>query len=172
MAPRRQDIDEFSVQMQSADTGSVPASPLNKSLASWRLGGFFSSNVAIILAVMAPLAGGRSLLQGPAAWGLAGWLSLAAVLAGLVALSAGYSRDLAAGVRWLAWLGLGTAPLWSAGPLLGAAPAWVWVSLAYLVVIPAVAAAGRVSYLRGSSWLPVITCWGLAGLAALSALLR
>ena len=36
-----------------------------------------STSVAVLLAVVAPLAGGRSLLQGEAGWGLSGWLSSA-----------------------------------------------------------------------------------------------
>ena len=65
-----------------------------------------SISVAITLAVMAPLASGKTLLQTGAEWGVAGWLSLAAVGVGLVALSTS-AQSLAASLRWLAWFGLG-----------------------------------------------------------------
>jgi hypothetical protein len=132
-----------------------------------------SAGLAIVLAVMAPLAGGRSLLQGDAAWGLSGWLSLAAVAAGLLSILALGTRDPASGgLRWLGWFGLAAAPLWTSGALPVAGPAWVWVSLSYLAAILVLAGLGRTSYLRRRPWLPVTTCWALAALSVLAALLR
>jgi hypothetical protein len=131
-----------------------------------------SANVALLLAVVAPLAGGRSLLQGEAGWGLSGWLSTAAVAASLVGLLAGCPRGPAASVRWLAWLGLGATPVWASLGLTLPGPAWAWVSVAYLAAMLALAGVGRAGYIRERPWLPAATCWGLGALSALAALLR
>ncbi|MFL5734430.1 MAG: hypothetical protein ACJ78Q_14690 [Chloroflexia bacterium] len=130
-----------------------------------------SANVAVVLAAAAPLAGGRGLLQPASAYGSVGWLSACAVAAGLVALLGGYARDPAAAVRWLAWFGLALAPLWASSGLRAVELPWVWVGVAYLVGIMGLAGLGATGYLRRRPWLPVITCWGLAALSVLAALL-
>lgn len=122
--------------------------------------------VAITLAVLAPLAGGNRLLETEEGT-LSGWVALAAVGAGLVALWESAGRDLSGGTRWLAWLGLGAGPLWSLGiPVEGI----YWASGVFIFGILGAAAVVRVVPARGKRSLAAIA-WLGAALALLSALL-
>jgi hypothetical protein len=69
------------------------------------------AEVALALAVMAPLASERALLGTAASTGLAGWLVLPAVVPALSTAVHGTSNP-AASMRWLGWLGLLAAPVW------------------------------------------------------------
>lgn len=124
--------------------------------------------VAITLALVAPLAGGRSLLATGDTSSLAAWLSAFAVSIGLAALAPTVRDSLAGGVRWLAWLGVALAPLWSQPYIAGV----VGASIAYLLLIALLAALGKATYARdGRARLLLAITWGLAALALLAALL-
>jgi hypothetical protein len=123
--------------------------------------------VAITLAIMAPLAGGRGLLSS-GDWGPAGWIALAAVVAGLASLSGRAVGDLAGSIRLLAWFGLAAYPVWSSGNLLPQAGV-VWTSLVYAAAIALIAGPIRHAAVKSSRGVPVLPaiCWGLSVLALL-----
>ncbi len=126
------------------------------------------AGVAVTLAIMAPVAGRRALLTTSGTPSLADWLSLLAVGVGLAKLARPSGRDLAGSVRWLAWLGLGAAPLWGVTPTLSA----LWVSLAYAVAILVVAVVTRLFGKEATGRLALATTWSLAALSLVAALLR
>ncbi len=145
---------------------------------------FAHIEVAMALAVLAPAAGGEGLLGGYAAHTPAGWLALAAVLVGLTCLWSLEVGCLADGVRWLVWLGLGAAPLWTVWARHTPAPTgpagMVWTGLVYAVAIGLAAGAGRLvaATQRGAPadrpmWPPRLAglAWGLAAGSLLAALL-
>jgi hypothetical protein len=126
--------------------------------------------VAITLAIMAPLAGGRGLLSA-GDWGPAGWIALAAVVAGLASLPGPSVSDLAGNLRLLAWFGLAAYPVWSSGSLLPQVGV-VWASLVYAAAIALIAGPIRLAAVKNSLRVPVLPaiCWGLSVLALLLAL--
>ncbi len=128
-----------------------------------------SLSVAITLAAMTPVAGGKGLFIREPGIGLADWLSASAVVAGLVGLLPGAARDLSGAVRWLAWLGLGIAPLWGIQPavLLGV----YWVSLVYLVAVAILAGLGLAARRRGGTGTISLIAWSLALASLVAALL-
>lgn len=151
-------------------------------------------NVGIAVAVVAPLARGTALLAKIEAVSISGVLSMLATTLGLAALSSGIGRDYSAGVRWMVWLGLGFAPVWSASEELRLAPGLLWVSMVYAVVISlftlatrlsrsafdgkdwAVAVGDQGSGIGGRESAAVTAClffavWGAAAVSLLAALL-
>ena len=124
------------------------------------------------LAVLSPLARGRSLLEEAIGWETSGVLSILCVAAGLAALSASEASGLSGNVRWLAWLGLGFAPLWT-GWAQPPVPGVYWVSLVYALGIAGLAGVGKLVHVRfnGRETYSAIVVWGLAILSLLAALL-
>lgn len=112
-------------------------------------------NLAIVLALMSPLASQRGIVLGIGEPGVVDYLAGAAVVAGLVGLfdSVGYGWSRAA--RWLAW--------WGAGMALGMVPGGMWG----FVSLPAALALGRIA--QRLVWGRYATL--LAYLLALAALL-
>jgi hypothetical protein len=85
--------------------------------------------VAIVLALMSPVALQRGLMPGGADPGAVGYLAGAAVLAGLVGLFGGVGNGWSNAARWLAW--------WGAAFALGLMPGgtWGWISLPAALVL-------------------------------------
>lgn len=125
------------------------------------------AGTAITLAIMAPLAGGQSLLDAGGGVTIAHWLSLLAVAAGLAALAADGAPSLSGGVRWLGWLGLGAAPIWHQSLISNA----LWASLAYAVAIGVIAWVSGVVWRRANSMVAVGMAFGLSAGSLLAALL-
>ena len=128
-----------------------------------------SVSVALTLAVCAPLAGRAGLLATSGEAGLSTWLSMAAVLVGLLALALQGLLALSSDVRWLAWLGLGAQPLWTLtrAPVQGI----YWVTLVYLLAIGAASILSRRPALKSNAGRIIAIVWALAGMSLLSALL-
>jgi hypothetical protein len=129
-------------------------------------------SVGMALAVLSPLAGESGLLSEARSWEVSSALSMVCVAVGLVALSSRVGRDLPGAVRWLAWLGLGLAPVlagWGE-PFL---PGIYWTSLVYAAAIAIFAVAGRFTSILGPDKdLRLVTLtWGVATLSLLAALL-
>jgi hypothetical protein len=133
-------------------------------------------SAGITLALLAPLARGRSLLLtggDGAVWNLSSVLSVLAVMAGLAALSTSAALDdLPGAARWLAWLGLGLAPVWASWvqpPL----PGIYWVSLTYALAIVMLSISGRAisAYARDKGATIAVGVWVLTTLSLLAALL-
>ena len=121
--------------------------------------------LAILTAVVAPVAGQRTLLDVNA--GLSGWISLLAVLVGMAALAPQAANGLALAVRLVGWLGLTSTPLWSLPRLED--PVRVVVTYTMLVLMAAVG--GRLFLKRiNRGWSMVAVCT-LAALSLLAALL-
>jgi hypothetical protein len=129
-------------------------------------------SVGMALAVLSPLARESGLLSEARSWEVASALSMVCVAVGLVALSGGVGRDLPGAVRWLAWLGLGFAPVlagWGE-PLL---PGIYWTSLIYATAIAIFAVAGRFTsiYAPAKDLRLVTLTWGVSTLSLVAALL-
>lgn len=128
----------------------------------------------ITLALLSPLTQGQTLLllSDEAIWGVSSALSVLSVALGLAALSTAIKRDMSGAVRWLAWLGLGLAPVWTAWaqpPL----PGIYWTSLVYTFAIAILAIIGKFMSARIRNREAVVTgVWALAVLSLLAALLR
>lgn len=124
--------------------------------------------VCVSLALLAPLAGGRSLLHTVDTWTPADLIAALTVLIGLAALYPSVVHSLSGGVRWLAWLGLALIPLWSQ-PFV---PGVLGVSVSYLLFIGLLALLSRVAqrWDNGAKGM-AIAAWGFAILALLTALL-
>jgi hypothetical protein len=123
--------------------------------------------VAITLALLVPAIGERALLAAGSDGGLPTWLSMLAVGVGLAVLVPSATRDLAAGVRWLGWLGL----LISDFGFRISDFAWLWASLAYALGIGILAWTGKSLAARVGDDVGVAITWGLVGLSLLVALL-
>ena len=126
--------------------------------------------VSITVALLAPVARGVSLLDGAPTWNLSSIFSMLCVAVGLAALSGRAARNLASAARWLAWLGLGFAPLladWVAIPL----QRLILASLVYAAGIVILAGGSRLVHLdpRDARWIMVV--WALAPVSLLAALL-
>jgi hypothetical protein len=126
--------------------------------------------VAIALAILAPLASGQALLSAPLNRGAPGWLALGAVVVGLCAISNSTTLTLPGALRWLAWLGLAADEFWAS---IDSQPEWFWLgaaSLAYAFAIATIAGAGRLAVVRRNRTAMLAICWGLAALALVWAL--
>ncbi|MEA2572741.1 MAG: hypothetical protein QOH93_39 [Chloroflexia bacterium] len=116
-------------------------------------------NVAIVLALMSPVAAQRGLVTGPAAEGVIGYLAGAAVLAGLVGLFDSMGEGWSQAARWLAWWGVAFA--------LSMLPAGVWGLLTLPLALGLGWGARRLAWSRYVALL----AWLLATSALLTALL-
>jgi hypothetical protein len=116
-------------------------------------------NLAIVLALISPVASQRGLVLGTAEPDAVGYLAGAAVLSGLVGLfeSVGYGWSRAA--RWLAW--------WGAGMAIGMVPGGMWG----LLSLPAALALGWVAQRLGWSRYATLLAYLLALGALLTSLL-
>jgi hypothetical protein len=133
----------------------------DKSLSAWVAAG-------ITLTLLVPLVGGGTLFVRQAGWTLSAVPVAIAVGVGLLALWKGATREPAAGVRWLAWLGLGAAQLleWDQAPLAGP----VWASGVYLVLILALGLSARYLTRRVDRGLLAAITWAFSLVALLLAL--
>ncbi len=100
---------------------------------------------------------------------ISSWLAMLCVAAGLVASVPVGGRDLARGVRWLAWMGLGFVPVlkgWADLPITGI----YWTSLVYVVAIAIFAFAykGLAHYKYIGDWEVKALTWCFALLALLA----
>ncbi|MEO6457389.1 MAG: hypothetical protein ABIO92_03810 [Chloroflexia bacterium] len=123
--------------------------------------------IAILTAVIVPIAGLSTLLD--ANGGLSGWLSLLAVLLGMITLARQAANDLTLAVRLVGWLGLAAAPILAYNWSLVTGH---WSLAVYTALIIAVGIAGRrVAASRIKLDWSMVAVWSLASLSLLAALL-
>ena len=116
-------------------------------------------NLAIVLALMSPLASQRGLVLGVAEPGVVDYLAGAAVLAGLVGLFEGVGYGWSRSARWLAW--------WGTVMALGMVPGGMWG----FVSLPAALALGWVAQRLGWNRYATLLAYLLALAELLTSLL-
>ncbi len=116
-------------------------------------------NLAIVVALMSPLASQRGLVLGIDESGVVDYLAGAAVLAGLVGLFEGLGYGWSRAARWLAW--------WGAVMALGVMPGAMWG----FVSLPAASALGWIAQRLGWSRYATLPAYLLALAALLTSLL-
>ena len=121
--------------------------------------------IAVLTAVLAPIAGQRTLLD--ANGGLSAWLSLFAIFLGVAALSRQAASNLSLAARLIGWLGLASAPLWTVPRLENP----VRVALVYMILMFTAAVVGRLAAGRIKAEWSMGVVWSLAALSLLAALL-
>lgn len=117
------------------------------------------SNVAIVLALISPLASHRGLVPGGQEQGIVDYLAGVAVLVGLVGSVGSACYRWSGAARWLAW--------WGAALTLGALPGDVWG----LTTLPAALVVGWTAQRLGWSKYATLLAYALGMIALLTALL-
>lgn len=121
--------------------------------------------LAILIAVLAPLAGQTSLLDTGSE--ISGWISLIAVFLGVALLCHQAAINLSLAARLVGWLGLASTPLWTLPRLENP----VRVVLVYMILMLTAAIMGRLAAGRIKAEWSMGAVWSLAALSLLAALL-